>query len=247
MSEPLKIQGVVVNAAQWGDNDKMLTVLTREMGVISVAAKGVKSLKNPNAQAVAPLCYSNFVLNRKSDVYSLVSADIIESFYALREDVTALAYGVYFAQLASFCVGRNNLADDEVRLLLNSLYMLCKHPDRCDVLKCAFELKICEYAGFAPYVECCSCGEEGLYFDVMQGEAVCNLHRTPSSKKLSGQVKAVFEYVQNADLKETLTFTVDTSIANEVSSLAEEFLSHQLGRLPKGLEYIKKLKIQENN
>lgn len=243
MSEPLKIKGIVVNAAQWGDNDKMLTVLTRETGVISVAAKGVKSLRNKNSQAVQPLCYSDFVLSSRGDVYSLVSADIIESFYALREDVVSLAYGVYFAQLAAFTVGRNNAAGDEVRLLLNSLYMLCRDKERSDIIKCAFELKICEYAGFAPYVEGCACGEEGLYFDVVQGETVCSLHRTASCKKISPPARSVFEYVQNADLKEALTFTVDTGVAREVSLLAEEFLSGQLGRLPKGLDYIKKLNI----
>ena len=243
MSEPLKIKGIVVNAAQWGDNDKMLTVLTREKGVISVAAKGVKSLKNKNSPSAQPLCYSDFVLNSRGDVYSLVSSDVIESFYALREDVTTLAYGVYFAQLASFTVGRNNLADDEVRLLLNSLYMLCKDKERMEVIKCAFELKICEYAGFAPYVDGCMCGEEGVYFDVVQGEVVCSLHRTQSSKKISPVARKVFEYVQNADLKEALTFTIDNEVAKEVSELAEDFLEHQLGRLPKGLEYIKKLNI----
>ena len=243
MSEPVKIKGIVVNAAQWGDNDKMLTVLTREKGVISVAAKGVKSLKNKNSLSSQVLCYSDFVLNSRGDVYSLVSADVIESFYALREDVVALAYGVYFAQLASFTVGRNNLADDEVRLLLNNLYMLCKSPERMEVIKCAFELKICEYAGFAPYVEGCMCGEEGIYFDTVQGEVVCSLHRTQSSKKISPAARKVFEYVQNVELKEALTFTIDDSIAKEVSELAEDFLSHQLGRLPKGLDYIKKLNI----
>ncbi|MBQ6795366.1 MAG: DNA repair protein RecO [Clostridia bacterium] len=243
MNEPLKIKGVVVNAAQWGDNDKMLTVLTREKGVISIAAKGVKSLKNKNSQAVSPLCYSDFVLNDKGDAYSLVSADLIESFYALREDVMALAYGVYFAQLAAFSVGRNNLADDEMRLLLNSLYMLTKSKERMEVIKCAFELKLCEYAGFAPYLDSCMCGEEGVYFDVSTGEMVCALHRGEHSKKISPAARSVFEYVQNADLKETLTFTIDNSVAEEVSLLAEEFLKHQLGRLPKGLDYIKKLKI----
>lgn len=243
MSEPLKIKGIVVKTAPLGDNDKMLTVLTREKGVISVSARGVKSLKNKNAQGASPLCYSDFVLNPKGDIYSLVSSDVIESFYKLREDVTALSYGVYFAHLAAFAVGRNNLAEDEVKLLLNSLYMLCKNPSRCDVLKCAFELKMCEYAGFAPYVEACSCGEEGMYFDVLHGEAVCAVHRTETCRKMSQSARAVFEYVQYADLKTALTFDVQKEIAKEVSSLTEEFLTHQLGKLPKSLDYINKINI----
>ncbi|MBQ8002078.1 MAG: DNA repair protein RecO [Clostridia bacterium] len=241
MTEPLKIKGIVVNSAQWGDNDKMLTLLTKEKGVISVAAKGVKSIKNKNSQGVMPLCYSDFVLNDRGEAYSLVSADLIESFYKLREDVTSLAYGVYFAQLAAFTVGRNNYAEDELRLLLNTLYLLCKDPSRCDTLKCVFEVKICEYAGFAPYVDSCACGSDGEYFDISTGEVVCSLHRTPTSKQMSPGARAVCQYVQNAELKEALGFDTPAAIARELSEIIEAFMTRQLGRLPKGLEYINKI------
>ena len=241
MNEPLKLEGIVVRSAPLGDNDKMLTVLTREKGVISVSARGVKSLKNKNSQGVQPLCYSDFVLRDKGDVYSLVSADVKESFYSLRENVEALSYGVYFAQLAAFVVGRNNPAEDEIKLLLNSLYLLGKNPERCFVLCAAFELKICEYAGFAPYVESCMCGSEGDWFDTQTGECVCSMHTTPTSKRISKSAKAVFEYVQNVSLKEALTFDTQKEIATEVSFLAEEFLTCQLGMLPKSLDYIKKI------
>lgn len=239
--EPVKIKGIVVNSANMSDNDKMLTVLTSERGVISVSAKGVKSLKNKNSQGVQPLCYSQFILNEKGDIYSLSSADLIESFYALRENVQALSFGVYFAQLAAYVVGRDNSAEEEVRLLLNSLYLLCKKPERCFVLRAAFEIKMCEYAGFAPYVESCACGGEGEWFDIAQGEVVCNLHKTQTVKKISKNARLVCEYVQNADLKEALTFDTPKEVATEISDIIEAFLMHQLGRLPKSLDYIKKI------
>lgn len=241
MAEPLKIKGIVVRCANLGDNDKMLTLLTRERGVISVCARGVKSLKNKNAQSAMPLCYSDFVLNEKGEVFSLVSADIIESFYNLRENVEALSYGIYFSQLAAYTVGKNNLADEEMKLLLNTLYLLCKDMTRCDVLKCVFELKICEYAGIAPYMESCMCGEEGMYFDVLTGEMVCSVHKTQSCRKISDGAKKVCRYVQNADLKTALTFDTPKIIADEISELVEEFMTNQLGKLPKSLEFVKKL------
>ena len=238
--EPIKIKGIVVQSSPYGDNDRMLTILTREKGVISVSAKGVKSLKNKNSQSAMPLCYSEFVLKEKGDIYSLVSADIEESFYSLREHVEALSYGVYFAQLAAFVVGRDNVAHDEMRLLLNCLYVLSKAPERYRVLCAAFEVKICEYAGFAPYVESCACGNEGEFFSVRNGECVCKLHKTEEAKPISPDAKKVIEYVQNADLKEALLFDTRDSLAKEVSELMEAFLSCQMGRLPKSLDYIKK-------
>ncbi len=239
--EPVKIKGIVVNTASMGDNDKMLTVLTKELGVISVSARGVKSLKNKNSQAVNPLCYSEFVINKRGDIYSLVSADLLESFYSLRENVEALSYGVYFAQLAAYIIGRDNACDEELRLLLNTLYILSKSPERAKVLCAAFEVKMCEYGGFAPYIDSCSCGEEGIYFDIFEGECTCNLHKSEHSKRITDSAKKVIEYVQNADIKDSLTFDTPVEVAREVSELIEAFLTHQLGRLPKSLDYIKKV------
>lgn len=241
MNEPEKIKGIVVKSAQSGDNDRMLSVLTAEKGLISVSAKGVKSLKNKNSQGVMPLCYSELVLKEKGDIYSLASADAVESFYALREDMTALSYGVYFAQLAAFTVGKNNACPDEMRLLLNTLFLLSKAPERCFVLCCVFEVKICEYAGFAPYIDACSCGNEGAFFDTQTGECVCAMHRTATSKPISNSAKTVIEYVQNADLKEALLFDTPKEVAEEISGLIQAFLTCQLGRLPKSLDYIKKI------
>lgn len=240
MNEPIKTDGIVVKSSQLGDNGRMLTILTGERGVISVSAKGVKSLKNRNSQAVMPLCYSSFVLNERGDVYSLVSADIKESFYALRENLEALSFAVYFAQLAAYVVGRDNSAYDELRLLLNTLYLLTKRPERVAVLCAAFEVKICEYAGFAPYLEACECGNDGEFFDTRAGEAVCREHRGEYARKMSPAAKTVLRYIQQADLKESLTFDTKKEIAKEVSELIEEFLSFQLGKLPKSLDYIKK-------
>ncbi len=241
MDELVKVTGVVVKSNAYNDNDRMLTLLTKEKGVVSVSAKGVKSLKNPSAPATNPLCYSSFVLKQKGDIYSLSSADLTESFYSLREDVVALSYGVYFASLAAFVVGRDTPAEEEVRLLLNSLYVLSKYPKRAKIICAAFELKLCEFAGIAPLIGECTCGEEGDFFDLAQGECCCRLHKSINSRAMDKNTKRVMEYIQEADLKTALMFDTDESIATNVTNLVEEFMRVQLGQLPKSLDYVKSL------
>ena len=41
--QPIKTRGIVLRAQNMGDADKMLTVLSAELGKISVSAKGIKS------------------------------------------------------------------------------------------------------------------------------------------------------------------------------------------------------------
>lgn len=239
MSAQVKVNAIVVHSAAYGDNDKMLTLLSAERGVMRAAAKGVKSLKNKNSPSASVLCYSEMVLKENKEIYSLSSADLIESFYPLRESVEALSHGVYFAQLAAMCVGEGAEAGEEMRLLLNTLFVLSKYPERRGVLRAAFELKLCEIAGIAPTVGRCPCGGEGEYFDAEQGGSVCVRCKSPSAVKVSAPAVKVMEYILESDVKRALLFDTPEPVAREVSLITEHFMKYQLGRLPKSLEYLK--------
>ena len=81
MAQPIKVKGLVIRQVNFGDYDKMLTLLTADLGKISVSAKGVRSMKSKNRAASELLCFGEFVLSPpKGDVYSLSSAECIESF-----------------------------------------------------------------------------------------------------------------------------------------------------------------------
>lgn len=239
MNEPQKIRGIVVRTASLGDNGKMLTVLCAERGVVSVSAKGVKSLKNRNSAAANPLCYSEMVVKPSGDIYTLISSDVLESFYPLRESVEALSCGIYFASLTAMCVGEGNPAGEELRLLLNTLFILAKYTKRTDVIRAAFELKLCETVGVAPIVGHCICGRSAEYFDISGGECVCELHRTKSAVSMSRQAAAVMDYILESDLKTALTFDTPKEVSREVSGIMEMFMKFQFGRLPKSLDYLK--------
>ena len=106
MSEnTIKVNAIVVKASQSGENDRILTLLSPEAGKLSVIAKGIRSLKHQSKSACAPLCYSSFVLKKVKDgFYSLISAELCESFRTLSEDVVLLSYGAYFAALTQMGV-----------------------------------------------------------------------------------------------------------------------------------------------
>ena len=93
MSEStVKINAIVVRAKDSGENDRLLTLLSPEMGKLSVSAKGVKSLKHKSRSACMPLAYSSFVLKKiKDGLYSLSSADLIESFSSLSLIIRTIA------------------------------------------------------------------------------------------------------------------------------------------------------------
>ena len=239
----IKLNAIVVQSAQSGENDRLLTLLSAEEGKLSVIAKGVRSLKHQSRNACAPLCYSSFVLKKLKDgFYSLVSAELNESFRTLSEDVALLSYGAYFADLTRMCVQSGISAEEEVRLLLNTLYVLCKRADFAPLIKAVFEFKIMELCGIVPeFSPECPCGENGGYFCVSDGEIRCAEHKTADSLPITPPQIKICTYILESSLKDALFCEYDKEVSASLSMLTEPFLAYHLGNLPKSLDYLKQI------
>lgn len=241
MSEnTIKINAIVVKAAQSGENDKLLTLLSPQMGKLTVIAKGVKSLKHQSRNACAPLCYSSFVLKKiKDGFYSLVSAELMESFRTLSEDVVLLSYGAYFAALTDMCVQSGTEANEEVRLLLNTLYVLCRRTGCAPLIKIVFEIKLMELVGIVPeFSPECPCGRKVVYFSVSEGETRCFEHKTERDISITPLQLRLLMYITESSLKDALFCEYDMGVAASLSTLTEPFLEYHLGNLPKSLSYL---------
>lgn len=245
MSEnTVKLNAIVVKSKEKGENDRTLTLLSPEMGKLTVMAKGVKSLRHKSRSACFPLSYSSFVLKKLRDgLYSLSSADLIESFHALSSDVVLLSYGAYFADLCSICVQSGIEADEEVRLLLNTLFVLCKRCDAAPYIKAVYELKIAELCGILPeFSQSCPCGERAMYFCPSDGQMRCDAHKTPDSLPVSTDEIRIAQYILQSTLKEALFAQCDIKTADSLSLVTEPFLRYHLVSLPSSLDYLHQIK-----
>ena len=238
--ETTKLNAIVVKAAKSGENDKMLTLLSQEEGKVTVLAKGVMSLKHKSKSACAPLCYSSFVLKKVKDgFYTLISAEFIESFRTLSEDVVLLSYGAYFSSLAGMCVQSGVPASEEVRLLLNTLYVLCKRPDEGSLIKAVFEFKIMELCGIVPEFEYeCPCGDDGTFFCISDGEVRCTAHKTEDSIPIQKAQIQLAKYITESSLKDALFAVCAKEVSVSLSLVTEPFLQYHLGDLPNSLDYL---------
>ena len=243
----IKTNAIVVKINQSGENDKILTLLSPEEGKLSVIAKGIRSLKNQSRNACMPLCYSSFVIKKVKDgLYSLVSAELTESFRTLSEDVLLLSYGTYFAALTQMCVQSGTQAQEEVRLLLNTLYVLCKRPKSAPLIKVVFEFKIMELCGIVPEFSYeCPCGGRGTHFSVSEGEVRCGEHKTTDSIPINDAQKKLSMYITQSSLKDALFCEYDMEVSASLSALTEPFLVYHLGNLPKTLDYLHQIIIKK--
>ena len=61
----ITVKGLVIRTTDVRESDRLITIFTEEMGVISAMAKGARSLKSRQMSSTMQFCYASFVLYRK--------------------------------------------------------------------------------------------------------------------------------------------------------------------------------------
>ena len=58
----IRTDGLIIKEKLVSENDKLVTILTRNFGIIRAFAQSVKNLKNKNFSSTQLLCYSDFII-----------------------------------------------------------------------------------------------------------------------------------------------------------------------------------------
>ena len=240
--EVITTRGIVARRADYGESNAMLTVISRELGVISVCAYGVRSGKSKMTAASQVLCLGDFVLTKKnSDFYRAESVEIVESFYPICEDFEKLALSGYFLELArDVC----SAVDGSVlSLLLNSLYVLAYKDIDMELARAVFEFKLAQLSGYEPQLEACmNCGNDaGMYFD-FQGGLVCPACKNGNCAVLLPGTLSAMRYILASDEKKLFSFQVSEEVKAQLASVCEKYLADKMEKSYKSLEYYKKIR-----
>ena len=80
----INTDGLVIREQPTGERDRLVTVLTRDIGVIRAFVNGARNPKNKNAAATGLLCYSHFSIDKTSKgIYTIREATAKEVFFSL--------------------------------------------------------------------------------------------------------------------------------------------------------------------
>lgn len=173
----VKTDGIVIKDSFYSEKDKILTILTSEMGVIRAFAKGCRSSKSKNFSSAQFLHYSDFVFFNKKDTYVLNESYLKRSFLGLRNDLESLIIAQYICEVIIYLVKENIETSDILRLVLNSIYALTNKKFNKKIIKSVFELRLLSVLGYQPnFSECKFCKSSNLmlpYFFSPDSSLIC--------------------------------------------------------------------------
>ncbi|GHU88670.1 hypothetical protein FACS1894202_05210 [Clostridia bacterium] len=150
----VRTNGIVLRETSYKETDKMLTVLARGDGKISVSAKGARKRGSPFTAATQLLAYSDMTLFESHGRYQLDEVETIDLFFGLRQDLDAFSLAIYLAELTDNVCAEGEERDGALQLLLYTLQLLCRGTKRpVAIVKAVFELRLMWLEGFVPEPE----------------------------------------------------------------------------------------------
>ena len=241
----VKTKGLILKQSDYKEANRVVTIFTKDFGIIRAVAYGAKSIRNKNSASTQVMTYAEFVLlNTNKDMMSIQSAEIIESFYGVKEDIVKLSLGVYFADVIYSLLNTNVPDDEMLSLFLNSLYALSYKNEDCEKVRTVFELRAMAGGGYMPNISSCvTCGdvEDISHFSLNTGGIVCRKCSRIGDIPINAEIYHTIAYILTSDVKKMLSFNASEEVIKKVSEISEKYVDTFSDKKFKSLEYYKQM------
>ncbi len=159
MASRVKVEGIVLRAVDYGESDRIVTLLTRERGKVGAFARGARASRRRFQGLLEPFTLLAAELtDRRGDLLGLESASALRAHGAIRSELSRIAVAGYATELASELVRDAEPHPELFDLLAAFLGVLDAASPRPAALR-AYELGALAAAGFMPRLDgCARCG-----------------------------------------------------------------------------------------
>lgn len=240
------VEGVVLRRVNYGDNDRILTVLTRERGKIGVMARGVRKAGSRMAAYTDLFARSRMELARGRGNLDILTAATSLSAAVPLADARRAACAAVCAELADRVL-EENAADEEVFDLVAAALQDCTDPARDPRLGLLWlTRRMIDRLGYAPQLhDCAACStqlpEQPATFSAAAGGLLCDrcAAHEPSGVLCSVRAIKVLRVAAAADEPLYRRLSLDEPTLATLEAVAERELAQHLERQLRSLPVLR--------
>ena len=176
-----KVTAINVGSFDLGEADKVLTIFSAEKGLLKAVAKGSRKPGTKMSGRTDLLCVNELLLSTGRTFEIITQAQTLETFPLLRTSLSALTYGLYYAELTAFFgTGLQDESVEYFQLLIDAISKLPNSKGDPLALCMEFEFAVLEFLGYKPDLTFCIACRDALTdyklsrFVIEHGGIVCN-------------------------------------------------------------------------
>jgi len=242
---------VVVRTVDYGEADRIVTLLVRDHGKLNAIARGARKSKRRFGAGLALFGVGQATFSERAgaELATLEAFDGARGFPGLYGDVAKVAHGGYACELVRELVPPRQPEPELFDLLVQFLSLLDGGEARAETLR-VLELRLLDHVGLRPSLaQCARCGgtdeldRDGQVFDVRRGGVVCAPCHDDgrAAIPLGGEARRALVEAQELSLEEAAQLTLAPSVNAACREALSSLITDHLGRPLKSVEFITKL------
>lgn len=240
-------QALVIKEMKVGESDRLVTLFSREYGILKAFASGAKNMKSKKASATSLLTYGSFTIKNKNGSLRIYEATPESVFFGAGSDIEVLSLAQYFCELASEFAVSGEKNEELLRLILNSLHFLTKQKRTPAIMKAITELRVAVIAGYAPdLVACENCGkfeDDIMYFLPESGSLCCvECDKNGMARVIDRTLLSAMRHIVYSKFSSLYSFEIPENKARELEEITGEYITKQTDHRFSTLEFYNSIK-----
>ncbi len=233
-------RGVVLKEVSVGEKDKIITVLAKDIGKISISCKGSRGSTSKTTSGTTLFTYGDFNIFTKLKHFRLNNVSIIKSFYKLSYDYETLVYATYFIEVIEKITFQDEENNDILYLLLHSLMILESKKMSPKLVVGIFNIKLVQILGYTPILDQCSfCGNEDFSTMFFGEEGVVCKHCNDSYPIVKNDTIYIVNHILNSNIKKVFNFNINKQNTLMLYNLSLKYLKGHIQVNIKSLDILK--------
>lgn len=228
-----RVEGIVIRSMDYGEGNKIVTLLTPGHGKQGVVIRGARKPKSRYGALAQLFTYGEYAFYKSGSLGTLSSGEVIEPFRELREGLEKPAYASYAAELTDKAVSDEDASGQLFSQLRACLTALAQGKDPAIILR-IYEMKVAAFAGYSPVLDACvNCGRaEGPFvFSAVSGGALCAACRERDRSALAPD-EAVWKLLRlfaGLDLNRIGNISVKAASKKQLQAVMRNWLDTHMG------------------
>lgn len=245
-----RASAVVLRHSDWGEADRLLTLYTREQGMVRALAKGARKVTSRKAGHLQPFTHVTVQLAKGRDLLIITQVETVNAFLPLHDDLMKTGHAAYAIELLLRFSYEDEGANPAIfRLLVETLERLEKEEDAWLPIR-YYEMRFLDAVGFRPQLfECVNCGREirpeDQFFSFLAGGVVCPRcgEGVPNLGKISLETLKYLRHFQRSSYKDASRARPGLETQKEAEQLMQGYFTYLLERDLNTPGFLKKVRI----
>ncbi|ASS76081.1 DNA repair protein RecO [Tumebacillus algifaecis] len=243
-----KVEAIVLRTVDYGESNKILTLLSDTHGKFGAMARGAKKPQSQLNSISQPFAYGMYMvaIGEGRGMGTIIQAELHESFRAIREDLFKAAYASYVVELADRFVEEREPSQGVFLLVLTMLTHLEDGKDP-EILVRLCEMKMLDLAGIRPELHhCAHCYKplmQAVRFSIIHGGPLCGdcHHSDERAIWIKPVTLKLLQTFQGMDVRRLGDIKVGNDVRLQLGKVMKQYIDEYSGVTFKSRTFLEQL------